>query len=101
FWPSPSETIWELPGQPYFFKPHFHLMNFGLPEVRHWWLDRFIRAYEDWGVRWVRWDYNQMPRPNWDNGVSSGKIGWRQIEHTIGLYKTLDAILEACPDLLI
>ena len=101
FWPSPPDTVWQLPGRSAFFKPNIHLMNFGLSEVRQWWLARFIRAYEEWGMRWVRWDYNQMPRPNWDNAVPSGKVGWRQIEHVTGFYQVLDAIIAACPDLFI
>ena len=78
-----------------------YLMNFGLAAVRQWWVDRFRQAYDDWGMRWVRWDFNQPPRPNWELGVPDGEIGWRQIEHISGLYETLDQILEACPELLI
>jgi len=81
--------------------PNLSLMNFGLEEVRSWWVNRIIRGYEEWGMRWVRWDFNQKPRPNWDFGVPSGEIGWRQIEHIEGLYSVLDDIIAACPDLLI
>jgi alpha-galactosidase len=42
-----------------------------------------------------------MPRPNWERGVPEGEIGWRQIEHVTGLYRVLEEILAACPDLLI
>jgi alpha-galactosidase len=100
FWPSPAQALWQTPGNP-FFDPHTHLINFGLPEVRRYWLDRIVRAYEAWGVRWIRWDFNQMPRPNWERGVPEGEIGWRQIEHVTGLYRVLEEILAACPDLLI
>src|SRR5690606_15067350 len=47
--------------------PDVALMNFGLKEVREWWVDRIVRAYKEWGMRWVRWDFNQKPRPNWDH----------------------------------
>jgi alpha-galactosidase len=100
FWPSPEECAWTTPENP-FHRPEFHLMNFGLPEVQQWWLERFVRAYQQWGMRWVRWDYNQMPRPAWEHGVPTGQIGWRQIEHITGFYRVLDAIMAACPDLLI
>jgi len=100
FWPSPEQHGWETPGNP-FCRPEFHLMNFGLHEVQQWWLDRIVRAYEEWGVRWIRWDYNQMPRPNWEHGVSAGAVGWRQIDHITGFYRVLDEILAACPELLI
>jgi alpha-galactosidase len=93
FWLSPPSY---LPWQ-----SEFHLMNFGMHEVQEWWLQRFIEAYEKWGMRWVRWDFNGTPRPNWEHDVPVGEIGWRQIEHVQGLYRTLDRIMEACPDLLI
>lgn len=93
FWPTPAtepESVRE-----------FDLLNFGLREVQEWWVERIRRAYYEWGVRWIRWDFNQAPRPNWDHGVPAGQLGWRQIGHITGLYRTLDAILAACPDLFI
>ena len=33
----------------HFQHPEFALINLGLPEVRQWWLDRIVRAYEEWG----------------------------------------------------
>ncbi len=104
FWRSPSAETrpsWAEGLSSWFTAPHTHLMNFGLSEVREWWVNRFVRAYEEWGMRWVRWDFNQVPRLNWEEGVPTGKIGWRQIEHITGLYTTLDEIMKACPDLLI
>ena len=109
FHPSPPDRCLRAPPVSYlqtpqsaaYFSGDFHLMDFGLAEVRRWWVERFLRAYEEWGMRWVRWDFNQAPRPNWEVGVADGDIGWRQIEHVTGLYETLDRILEACPDLLI
>lgn len=102
------EWFWETPPIPAviepgfrFQNPDFALMNFGLPEVQQWWLDRFVRAYEEWGVRWVRWDYNQMPRPNWDYDVPTGQIGWRQIQHILGFYQVMDNVMAACPELFI
>ena len=96
FWPAAT-------GRPQrqLVNPEFRLMNFGLPDVQQWWIDRFVQAYELWGMRWVRWDYNQAPEPVWNADVPAGKLGWRQIEHITGLYRTLDSIMEACPDLFI
>jgi hypothetical protein len=95
------EWFWQTPFKPLSDQSDYHLMNFGMSEVREWWLQRFIRAYEEWGVRWVRWDYNAEPRGNWDHELASGEIGRRQIDHITGLYATLDSIMEACPDLFI
>jgi alpha-galactosidase len=77
------------------------LMDFGLEEVRAYWIDRVIRMYHEWNVRWLRWDFNQNPRAAWDHDVVAGQIGWRQIAHTTGLYRTWDEIRAACPDLVI
>lgn len=93
FWPTPATEPDSL--------REVDLLNLGLHEVQEWWLARIRRAYDEWGVRWIRWDFNQAPRPNWDHDAPAGQAGWRQIEHITGLYRTLDAILEACPDLLI
>jgi hypothetical protein len=101
FWPSPARGAWWTPRTVYSFSPDYHLVNFGLAEARQWWLDRIVRAYEEWGMRWLRFDSNQMPRPNWEHAVPSDRIGWRQIEHVTGLYRILDDVLQACPDLLI
>jgi alpha-galactosidase len=102
------EWFWETPtlaqvAEPHLYvqNPAFALMNFGLAEVRQWWLDRLVRAYEEWGVRWIRWDYNQMPRPNWEHNVPTGELGWRQIQHVLGFYKVLDDVMAACPELFI
>ncbi len=89
---------WFIPSPP---SAEYHLRNFGLPAVRDWWVQRFQQAYAEWGMRWVRWDFNQAPQPDWDEGVPEGEIGWRQIEHITGLYRTLDEIMDACPELLI
>ncbi|MDK3159940.1 alpha-galactosidase [Kamptonema cortianum] len=84
-----------------FFDEDFLLMDFGLREVQSWWVQRIVEAYERWHVRWIRWDFNQMPRPNWEAGESVGSLGRQQIAHVQGLYQTLDEILRLCPDLLI
>ena len=77
------------------------LMNFGLREVQQWWVARFVRAYEEWGMRWVRWDFNAAPAPSWAFGEREGERGRNQIAYVQGLYQTMDEIIQACPDLLI
>jgi hypothetical protein len=79
----------------------FHLMNFGLKEVQDWWVERFIRAYEEWGMRWVRWDCNEALVPDWEHQVPSGEVGWRQLGHINGLYQTWQSIRKQCPELVI
>jgi len=79
----------------------FALADFGLAEVQQWWIERIVQAYHEWNVRWIRWDFNQAPRPYWDNDSQAGAVGLHQIKHIEGLYRTLDEILAACPDLFI
>ncbi|MAE60766.1 MAG: hypothetical protein CMJ49_05345 [Planctomycetaceae bacterium] len=89
---------------PYFsdhFRPHNRLMNFGLTDVRKWWVEMFKRVYRDWQLRWVRWDFNAPPRPHWEADEPAGRRGWNQIRHVLGLYDVFDQVLTACPDLLI
>lgn len=100
FWETPELPSVTRPGSR-FQNPEFALIDLGLPEVRQWWLERIVRAYEEWGTRWIRWDYNQDPRGNWDHNVAHGDIGWRQIRHVQGFYQVMDEIMEACPDLFI
>lgn len=88
--PAPSKT--EL------FGPGFRLLDFGLTEVQQYWVDRITAAYEDWGVRWIRWDCNGGLLSCWN---ATNEPGWAQIRHVQGLYRVLDYILDAFPELVI
>lgn len=101
FRPTPPASPYQTPANTIFFDPDYLLMDFGLREVRQWWVNRICRAYDEWGVRWIRWDFNQMPRPNWEHGAAENDVGRGQIGHVTGLYETLDETLQACPELFI
>lgn len=101
FWRSPPEVRLQDQRSLDHFWEDAHLLNLGLAEARQWWLDLFMEAYERLGMRWVRWDFNQIPRPNWEHGVPDGRVGWRQIQHVTGFYRLLDELMEACPDLFV
>jgi alpha-galactosidase len=79
----------------------FKLLDLGQAGARQWCLDLIVSAYERWGVRWIRWDFNQAPRPYWEAGEAAGRIGLRQIAHITGLYELFDEIMRACPNLFI
>ncbi|MFK4492289.1 glycoside hydrolase family 36 protein [Bradyrhizobium sp. USDA 336] len=85
-WPP----VWE-PG-------NYRMLDFGLPEVQQYWVDRVSAAYADWGVRWIRWDFNHKPMSYW---ASTPEPGWAQINHIKGLYTVLDHLIETLPDLVI
>jgi alpha-galactosidase len=74
------------------------LMDFALAEVREYWLGMIRRAYQDWRVRWIRWDFNQQPRPHWDLTQDSAAA---QSHHLRGLYAVLDSVMAEMPDLVI
>jgi alpha-galactosidase len=112
FLPGPHSSPWASPADVHYpdgvrmtdvfdLGENFALMDFGLADVQRWWMDRIVEAYERWDVRWIRWDFNQAPRPYWDHGVPPGRMGLRQIGHVEGLYRVLDEVMAACPDLLI
>jgi alpha-galactosidase len=101
FLPTPAtHPLWRNPTQHYV-HPDCHLLDLGNREARQWCLDRLMRAHEEWGMRWLRYDFNQIPRPNWEEGVPVGQIGWRQIGHVHGFYRLLDDLMAACPALVI
>jgi len=79
----------------------FGLIDFGRPEARQWAIDLIVEAYERWGVRWIRWDHNQQPRPHWDATAPPGRVGINQLNHIGGLYEVLGEVLRACPDLFV
>jgi hypothetical protein len=79
----------------------YALLDLGQAEARHWCIDRIVEAYERWGVRWIRWDFNQQPRPHWDLSAAEGRIGINQVRHVQGFYEIFDEIQRACPDLFI
>lgn len=81
--------------------PRFAMIDFGQAEVKAWWVDRIVEAYERWGLRWLRWDCNQSPRAHWDEQAPTGRLGMNQVKHVLGVYEVQDAILAACPDLFV
>lgn len=99
FLPTPPESA--LACNPPGLDPATHLMDFGLPEVQQWWVEKIVRVYREWHVRWIRWDFNGPPRPNWEGSETAGNRGRHQIGHIQGLFAVLDQIMEACPDLFI
>lgn len=76
----------------------YRMLDFGLPQVQQYWVDRINAAYADWGVRWIRWDFNHPSLYRWN---ATPEPGWAQINHIQGLYTVLDHLIETLPDLVI
>jgi alpha-galactosidase len=80
---------------------HGNLVDFGNKDAREW-IFQMMKGFIDEGhVRWIRWDFNTSPLPNWDGADAADQHGLHQIQHIMGLYEVLDRLLKAYPDLLI
>ncbi len=73
----------------------------GHPEVQRWMAADMIRVVQDYGVDWLKWDYNI----GYGLGCNADDHGHQATDghyaHTLGLYHVLDALRKACPDLVI
>lgn len=81
-----------------YFNKSYGLLYFGRPEVQQWvceLLDRYIR---DYGVRYIRHDFNIDPLSYWDANDGPGRRGMTQLRHVQGLYSVLDWIRNRHPD---
>ncbi|MCK1588556.1 glycoside hydrolase family 36 protein [Bradyrhizobium sp. 169] len=90
-----SDRAWLDAGMP---ANNFRLLDFGLPEVQQYWVDRISEAYAEWGMRWIRWDVNHEPLFSWN---ATPEPGWAQLNHIRGLYTVWDHLIETLPDLVI
>lgn len=73
----------------------------GNPEVQRWMTDEIIRVVRDYGVDWLKWDYNM----GYGLGCDAEDHGHQSTDghfaHTHGLYAVLARLRAACPDLVI
>lgn len=86
-----------LPDHP-FFKKRFGLLDYGRPEVQQWvrtMLDRYIR---DYGVKYIRYDFNMDPLPYWDVYDKPNRRGMAQLKHVQGFYAIIDWLRARHPD---
>ncbi|MGI8486333.1 MAG: glycoside hydrolase family 36 protein [Thermomicrobiales bacterium] len=73
----------------------------GNPDVQQWMTEELIRVVRDYGVDWIKWDYNMgyglgCNAPNHGHQGADGHHA-----HTIGLYRVLAEVRAACPALVI
>lgn len=80
---------------------HGNLVELGNKDARDW-LFQMMKTFIDEGhVRWIRFDFNTSPLPNWNATDAPTQRGLTQIRHVLGLYDLLDRLMAAYPDLLI
>jgi alpha-galactosidase len=73
----------------------------GNPDVRRWMADEMVRVVQEYGVDWLKWDYNMgyglgCDAPGHGHQASDGHYA-----HTMGLYEVLAEVRAACPELVI
>ena len=77
------------------------LVDFGLPAVREWAENLFNDKIHEYGVKYIRWDFNVDPLPYWDlkDQARPHRKGISQIRHIEGVYEVADWIRAHNPDL--
>jgi len=76
------------------------LLDFGRPEVQEWvknLMDRYIREF---GVRYIRYDFNLEPLAFWTANDTPGRRGMTQLRHIHGFYSIMDWLLQHHPDVV-
>jgi alpha-galactosidase len=74
---------------------------FGNPKVQDWVIADISRVVQEYGVDWLKWDYNigfGLGCDDPDHGHQAGDGQWA---HTLGLYRVLEGIRANCPELMI
>jgi len=80
---------------------HGDLVDLGNKDAREW-IFAMMKSFIDEGhVRWIRFDFNTAPLPNWNATDAPDQRGLTQIRHVLGLYELLDRLMKDYPDLLI
>ncbi len=73
----------------------------GVPEVQEWMAQTIIRVVQEYGVDWLKWDYNVGYGVGCDRPDHGHQRGDGAYAYTLGLYRVLEAIRAACPGLVI
>ncbi len=79
------------------------LFNLGIPEARQYMTDYLNAVVSEYGLDWLRIDYNIDPLPYWEhlNAKEPDRRGMAEIRYVEGLYRMWDDIRAANPRLLI
>jgi len=79
------------------------LFNLGIPEARQYMTDYLNTVVREYGLDWLRIDYNIDPLPYWEflNAKDPDRCGLGEIRYVEGLYRMWDDLRAANPKLLI
>lgn len=78
----------------------FHLC-LGNPPVQRWMIAEMVRMVQEYGVDWLKWDYNIGYGLGCDADDHGHQATDGQYAHTLGLYQVLGQLRAACPELVI
>ncbi len=73
----------------------------GNPDAQEWMSREIIRVVQEYGVDWLKWDYNMGYGPGCNNPDHGHQSGDGHYAHTLGLYRVLSEIRRVCPGLVI
>jgi len=100
-WPADADRRLEFAPPMWNHPERYALLDFGRAAVREWVCALFDRLVPEWGLEWIRWDFNIQPRFHWEMADAPGRRGEHQLAHVAGLYAVLDHVRRAHPGLLI
>ena len=73
----------------------------GNPEVQDWMASEVVRVVREYGVQWLKWDYNMGYGAGCNREDHGHQAGDGHYAHTMGLYRVLATVRESCPGLII
>ncbi|MBD3243329.1 MAG: hypothetical protein GF331_22255 [Chitinivibrionales bacterium] len=73
-------------------------MNLGIHAAQQYVIELVDSMIRRLGIKWIRWDYNIDPAALWERTAVGPKL---QFGHMAGLYRVLDELMTAHPDLQI
>ena len=79
------------------------LFHLGIPEAREYMTEYLKTVIREYGLGWLRIDYNIDPLPFWQflNGKDPDRAGIGEVRYVEGLYRMWDDLRAAYPDLRI
>ena len=71
------------------------LVDFGKPEVQRWAIELISAAIEQYGLQWIKWDFNMDPAPLWKGDAAL------EMAHVGGVYTVMEQLRGGHPDVVL
>jgi alpha-galactosidase len=79
----------------------YGLLDYGRPDAWHWVRDMMDRYIRDYGIQYVKYDFNIDPLPYWNAHDKPDRQGITQLKHVQGFYALIDWLREHHPDIVL